>query len=93
MNDFELPEGFNVFSDDLSELSAEQLIEIADQFVVRLIGLMYGPEILRRLDEDGMARIVAVQLCNKFLEVMVTACERSIELKSVKDYLNTLVDG
>lgn len=81
----------NVFEVDLKEVETEYLSRMTDQYVIRVITALYGRDELVRLDEANLARIVACEVSQRFLEMMYELAGRTMERKSVVDYLNSLL--
>ena len=87
----ELPDN-NVFLTYIEDMNDEFLAESTDEFVITMIRSFFGEEMLKKLDESGQARIVAVAVCNRFLEMMQERCVRVAERETTVDWLNSLLD-
>lgn len=84
-------EDINVFDVPIEEMSTEYLEYTTDQFTCMLLSNIMGPEMLNRLDEQGEARITAVQIADRFLKMMHERSVRVAERKTQVDWLNNLL--
>lgn len=81
----------SMFEVDLEEMDFEELMASTDRFSLMILGSLYSPEQIRKLDEQGLARVVAFETCHRYMEAMKVMAERFTVLQSVKNSLNTLI--
>lgn len=80
-----------MFNVDLEQVDFEELMRSTDRFSLVILNSIYSPDQIRKLDDQGLARVIAFETCYRYMEAMRVMAERFAVLESVKSSLNSLI--